>query len=153
MITEELKSEAWSSESNLPLVLLEIDHDDLDEPILVVNDKVNITSLGNEYTAYPFDVFLPDSNDSAPPKAKLKIDNVSRELTQIIRTISSPPSVVIKVIRRETPDIIEAEYLGMKLRHIPYDVLTIEGDLEFEDFTKEPYPALTFTPSIFRGIL
>lgn len=152
-ISEDLKQDAFSPESNLPLVLLEIDHDDLAAPILVVNDKVNVTSNGTEYVAYPFEIFLPESTDSGPPKARLRIDNVSREIIQAIRTITGPPDVTIKVIRREAPDVVEAEFTGMKLRRIPYDVLSIEGDLEFEDLTREPFPALTMNPSNYRGIL
>jgi len=41
----------------------------------------------------------------------------------------------------------------MKLRHIPYDAMTIEGELEFEDLVKEPFPAHTFNPSHYRGII
>lgn len=153
MITDELKQDAWSQESSLPLVLIQIDHEDLDQPIRVVNNRENVTSGGDEYIAYPFQIFLPDSREDAPPRAKLRIDNVSREIGQAIRLISTPPSVTIKVIRQETPNIIEAEFSGMKLRHIPFDALTIEGELEFEDLTREPYPAFKFNPSNYRGVL
>jgi len=152
-ISTELKQDAWSQESNLPLVLLEIDHDDLADPILLVNNKENVTSNGDEYIAYPFDIYLPDSKDDAPPTAKLKIDNVSREIVEAIRSISSPPTVTIKVIRQETLDVIEAEFSGMKLRNIPFDALTVEGNLEFEDLTREPFPAYTFSPANYPGVL
>jgi hypothetical protein len=152
-ISQNLKEDAWSQESNLPLVLLEIDHEDLAEPIRVVNNKTNITSNGDVYVGYPFDILLPDSAEDAPPRAKLKIDNVSREIAQTIRLISSPPSVTIKIIRQETPDIIEAEFPGMTLRVVPYDALTVEGTLEFEDLVREPYPAYTFNPANYPGIL
>lgn len=152
-ISDQLKQDAWSQESSLPLVLLEIDHDDLTTPIRIVNNKVNITSNGDEYIGYPFEIVLPDSSEDSPPKAKIKIDNVSREITQAIRSIASPPSVTIKVIRQETPDVVEAEFVGMRLRRVPYDALSVEGELEFEDLTKEPFPAYTFNPANYRGIL
>jgi hypothetical protein len=152
-ISINLKQDAWANESNLPLVLLEIDHDDLDNPIRLVCNKENITSNGVEYIGYPFEIILPDSKEDSPPRAKIRIDNVSREIGQAIRQISSPPSVTIKVIRQETPDVIEAEFAGMKLRRIPYDALTVEGELEFEDLTKEPYPAFTFSPANYAGVL
>lgn len=152
-ISETLKQEAWSQESQLPLVLLEISHDDLAASILVVNNKENITSDGDEYTGYPFEIFLPDSKDDAPPRAKLRIDNVSREIGQAIRTISSPASVTIRVIRAATPDTIEAEFVGMILTNVSYDALTVEGELEFEDLTREPFPAHTFNPANYPGVL
>jgi len=152
-ISTGLIRDAWSPESNLPLVLLEITHDDLVDPIYLVNNKTNITSNSNEYIGYPFDIILPDSKDDTPPTAKISIDNVSRELGQTIRSMTSPPSVTIKIIRQETPDVIEAEFSGMKIRTIPYDALTIEGHLEFEDLTREPFPSLTFSPSNYPGVL
>jgi len=152
-ISDTLKQEAFSQESNLPLVLLEISHADLAESIRVVNDKIDITSDGDLYTAYPFEIILPDSREDAPPRAQIRIDNVSREISQAIRSISTPPSVAIKIVRRETPDIIEMEFSGMKLVNVPYDVLSVSGYLEFEDLTREPYPAHNFNPSSYGGIL
>lgn len=152
-ISESLKQDAYSSESNLPLVLLVIDHADLADPIRVVNNKENITSDGEEYTAFPFEIVLPSSQDDAPPQAKLRIDNVSREIGEAIRTISGAPSVTIRVIRRETPDVIEAEFEGMVLRKVNYDALSVEGTLDFEDLTREPYPAFSFNPANYPGIL
>lgn len=155
-ISPELIADAWQAESNLPLVLLEISHTDpaqLAETIRVVNNKVNITSNGNEYVAFPFEITLPDSKDDAPPQAKLRIDNVSREIGQAIRLVRTPLDIKILIIRQETPDVIEMELEGMKLNQVSYDVFSVEGDLQFEDMTREPYPFLTFNPSYFRGIL
>lgn len=153
MISEDLKQEAWLPQSNLPLVLLEIDHADLANPILVVNNKENIISNGDEYTAYPFEIVLPDSSEESPPRAKLRIDNVSRDIGQTIREITSPPSVAIKVIRQDDFDTVEIEFTGMILRNVTYDALSVEGDLFFEDLSREPYPAYTFNPANYKGIL
>ena len=146
-ISNSLKQEAWAQQSQLPLILLEISHDDLVQPIRVVNNKESIVSNGDIYAGYPFEILLPDSSEDAPPTAKLRIDNVSREIGEAIRTITSPPSVTIRVIRGETPDVIEAEFAGMKLTRVPYDGLSVEGTLEFEDLSREPFPAYTFNPA------
>ena len=153
MVTDALKQDAWQDSSNLPLVLLEIDHSSLSEPIRVCNNKVNIMSNGEDYIGFPFEIILPDSKEDSPPTSKLRIDNVSREIGQAIRLISSPPSVTIKVVRQETPDVIEAEFTGMSMTNVSYDAFSVEADLQFEDLTKEPYPYLTFSPSLFRNIL
>src|SRR5690349_9324454 len=152
-ISEILKQEAWSQESNLPLVLLDIDHVDLPSPIRVVNNKETIISNGEEYTGFPFEIMLPSSQEDSPPQAKLRIDNVSREIGQAIRTIPTAPSVTIRIVRQETPDIVEAEFQGMILRSVTYDALSVEGVLDFEDLTREPFPALSFSPSHYPGIL
>jgi hypothetical protein len=153
-ISDALKQDAWQSESNLPLVLIEIDHDSIvDGTIRLVNNKVNIMSGGEEYIGFPFEIILPDSKADAPPTAKIRIDNVSREIGQAIRSISTPPLVTIKVVRQETPDVLEAELSGMYLTNVSYDAMSVEADLMFEDLTRETFPAYTFSPANYRGIL
>ena len=152
-ISEDLKRDAWQNESSLPLVLLTISHTSLSEDIRVVNNKVAITSNGLEYVAFPLDIKLPDSKEDSQPTSKLTISNVSREIGQAIRLISTPPQVTIKVVRQETPDVVEAEFVGMILSNVRYNMMTVTADLVFEDLTREEYPYLKFSPSIFKGIL
>ncbi len=152
-ISDELKQDAFSNESDLPLILLTISHPSLSEDICVVNNKLAITSNGQEYIAFPFDITLPDSKEDSQPSAKLTICNVSREIGQAIRSISTPPSVTITIVRQDTPDVIEAQFVGMRLNNVKYDMMTVTADLEFEDLTREEYPSLKFSPSIFKGIL
>ena len=152
-ISDALKAEAWSAESDLPLVLLTIEHEDIDPPVRVVNNKVDVTSQGEIFSAFPFEIDLPDSPEDAPPRSRLRIDNVSREIGQAIRLIASPASVTIQVVRQADPDTIEAEFLGYRLSNVRYDALTVEGDLTREDFTREPYPFLTYSPAEFPGLV
>lgn len=152
-ISDALKQDAFSNESNLPLVLLDIAHDSLDGTIRLVNNKVNIFSGGEEYIGFPFEIVLPDSKEGTPPTAKIRIDNISREIGQAIRLISTPPLVTISVVRQETPDVIEAQFSGMYLTNVSYDAMNVEADLMFEDLTRETYPAYTFSPANYRGIL
>jgi len=152
-ISDELKQDAFSNEGDLPLILLTISHPSLSENICVVNNKKAITSNDIEYLAFPFEITLPDSKEDSQPSAKLAISNVSREIGIAIRSISTPPSVTIAVIRQDTPDIVEAQFVGMRLNNVKYNVMTVTADLEFEDLTREEYPSLKFSPSIFKGIL
>lgn len=152
-ITDELKQEAWQNESDLPLILITISHASLSEDIRVVNNKAAVTSGGLEYIAFPFEIQLPDSKEDSQPSAKLTICNVSREIGTAIRLISTPPSVTLTIVRQDTPDIVEAQFVGMRLNNVKYDKMTVTGDLEFEDLTREEFPSLKFSPSIFKGIL
>ena len=152
-ISDALKQDAWSNESDLPLILLTISHTSLAQDIRVVNNKVAITSNGLEYLAFPCEIQLPDSKEDSQPSAKLSICNVSREIGLAIKAISTPPTLTITVVRQSTPDIIEAQFAGMRLNNVRYDMLAVTADLEFEDLTREEYPYLKFSPSIFKGIL
>ena len=152
-ISDTLKGEAWGAESDLPLVLLKIDHDDIDPPIRVVNNRVSITSNGQTFVPFPFQLILPDSREDSPGRSRLRIDNVSREIGQAIRLIATPASVTIEVVRQDDPDIIEFTLPAMRLINVQYNFLTVEGELEYEDLTREPYPAPTFSPAEYPGLV
>jgi len=152
-ISGDLKTDAWSPESNQPLVLLTIDHTDLANPIRVVANTEDITSNGNTFTAFPFEIRLPDSNEDAPPTARLRVDNVSREIGQTIRQITSAASVTIEVVRQEALDTVELSFPSMRLVDVRFDALSVQGDLEFEDLAREPFPARTFSPAEFPGLV
>jgi hypothetical protein len=134
------------------VILLTIDHVELLMPIRVCSDAVNVVSRGETYISFPFELSLPDDTDGGPPRASLTIDNVSREIAEAVRSVSSPPSVVIEVVRAAAPDVLEAVLPVFELRNVRYNVLTVQGDLQVEDLTAEPYPADSFTPANFRGL-
>jgi len=134
------------------LVLLTLNHADLGAPIRVTSDAVTTVSRGNSFVAFPFDLVLPDDQDGRSPHAKLVIDNVDRQIVQAVRNASSAPTVLIEIIRAASPDTVEAQFVDFRLRNVSYDAQRVEGILTIEDFTAEPFPAATFSPSLFPGI-
>lgn len=152
-ISTDLREEAWAPASDLPLVLLTLDHDDLASPIRVVNNTESVTSNGETFVAFPFEVSLPEDNEDTQPRARLRIDNVSREIAQAVRQITSAVEVTIQVVRQDDPDTVELEFPSLRLVNVRFDALAVEGDLEFEDLTRAPYPALTFSPASFPGLV
>lgn len=151
-VSDAFRADAWAAESDLHLVLLEINHDDLAAPILVVNNTEAIVSNGVTYNAFPFEISLPDSSEDSPPRATLRISNVGREIGEAIRSVASPPDVVIRVVRMEAPSVIEVEHEGLRLSGVTYNAQAVSGDLVREDFVREPYPALTYSPADFNGL-
>lgn len=138
--------------SDVFLVLLTIDHADMQSPIRVCNNTADITSRGDIYIAYPFQLTLPDDEDNRPPRARLTIDNVDRQIVQAVRSLTSSPMVTIEIIRAAAPDVVEAQFQDFRFTNISYDSHMVEGDLTVEDFTAEPYPAASFSPSLFPGL-
>jgi len=134
------------------IILLTLDHPDLAAPIRVSSDAVDTVSRGNSFVAFPFDLSLPDDTDGRPPRAKLRIDNVDRRIVRAIRSIPSPPSVLIEIVRGADPDAIEAAFPDFQMRDIGYDALVVEGALTLEELNGEPYPARIFSPADFPGL-
>lgn len=151
-ISDTATGQVFGSSGGGFLALLTIDHPSLSEPIRVCDNIVNITSNGNLFLAFPFLITLPSDKDQAPPAAQLTIDNTSRELAQIIRSIVSPPSVDISIVRLDDFDTIEVSLPSFNLVNVSWDALTMTGDLTIDDITNEPFPQRNFTPAEYPGI-
>jgi hypothetical protein len=134
------------------LILLTIDHDDLVAPIRVVNDNANITSRSNLYVAFPFDIILPADSAENLSRISLKIDNIDRQIVDAIRSITTPPTVTIEVILASSPDTLEAGPFDMTMEHAEYDANFVICQLAFEDVLNEPFPGGRFLPSGFEGL-
>lgn len=146
--TEELSAEncgtAW-------LVLLTISHEDLAEPIRITTDAVNTISNGETYFPYPIQIELPDDIEGRIPQAQLVVDNTTKEIIAVLRSLSSPASVTIQIVRSEDTDIVEREWSGLKWRNSTYDASAITGTLSIEDIAKEEFPYITFDGR-FKGL-
>ncbi len=152
-LSDDFVTEAYQQESSEAfLILLTIDHDDLANPIRVVNNTENITSNGNVFIGFPFGLELPSSHDDKAPRAQLIIDNTSSEIATAIRLIASSPTVLIELIIASAPDVIERTFSPFNLRNVKWDVNQMSGDLELEFLDSEPYPFGLFIPSYFPGL-
>jgi len=140
----EATGEAW-------LLLLTIVHTELAVPIRVVGNNENITSGGELFVAWDFEIVLPGEDPDNPDTARLSIGNIDPLIIRTLREISSPPSLTIQVVLASAPDTIEIEFAGLVLRNASYDAGTISGDLSFEEILTEPV-ATTLTPAMFPGM-
>lgn len=142
-----------SASGDALLLLVTISHPTLVAPIRVTSDAVATESQGSSFVAFPFQVELMAEGEDAVPRMVLRIDNVSREITQALRESGSEaPAVTVQVVLGSDPDTVEAEWPDFRLRSATYDALLVEGELSLEDFTVLPYPFVTFTPSRFPGL-
>lgn len=134
------------------LVLLTLDHPDLAQPIRVTSDAVDTVSNGETYIAFPFELRLPEDDDGLSPRARLRIDNIDRQIVEAVRSISGAATVDISIVRAADPDTVEASFPDFRLENVSYDALVVEGVLTLEDFAAEPYPAHVFSPAEFPGV-
>jgi len=116
-----------------------------------VNNNENVTSRGQEFVAFPFEIELPGEDSDQPPTARLRIDNVDRRVIAAIRDISAPPNVTIEVILASDPDFVEIAFDALVMRNVGYDAASITGELVFEQIVVEPV-ATNMTPAKFPGL-
>ena len=143
------------------IILLTIQHPDLSDDIRISNDPTQLLptaqvrgtiSNGDEYIFLPFDFAFPNQEPDTSPRAQLRIDNVSREISTIIDSITSSPTIQIDVVLSSTPDIIELQLKDFKLNRTETNIAMVIGDITVEHFDQEPYPAGRFNPSGFPGL-
>ena len=152
-ITSVFRQAAYAQETDqVFLVILEINHASLAEPIRVVNNYENITSNGNLYVGCPFDIELPGDFEDALPSVTLTVCNVDRQIVEAVRSVTGPPTISIAVVLASSPDSIEAGPFVMTLRTASYNSLIVSGTIMPEDVLNEAYPGEYFTPGNFPGL-
>lgn len=142
--------------------LLTFEHDDLDEPIRITDQPVQeipdtdgidgIISNGEEFIHIPFSITLPNQEKDTIPSSRVSVDNISDEITAVLATLSSPPTVKIAVTLCSNPDLIQYQVEGLRFTDASYNELTVDGEFSAEYFLDEPYGSVRFTPSRFPGI-
>lgn len=135
------------------IVLLEIEHALLPEPVRLVNDVEDIVSNGHNYMAMGFDVKWNNDAQGELPKVQLVMQNVGRSMMRWIDMSNGASYTTIraKVIRRSDPDTVE-ESLKLQVERITANLLTITFNLVIQNqlirrgikrvFTKEKAPGL-----------
>lgn len=134
------------------LVLIDLGHPLMAEPVRVSSDAVDTAAGGETYQHFPFRLTWPDDTDDAPPRAALSIDAVDRSIIQHVRQISgSPIQVTMRVVLASSPDVIEAGPCTFDMRDVEYTAFEVTGQLEYSDVANEAYPLPRFDPTNTPG--
>jgi len=133
------------------LILLTISSDDLSYDLRFVNNYENIDSGGETFQAFPFQIALPHDEERRLPSVKIIIDNVSREIIDEIRILTTPPTVQMDIILASDPDTIEDGPYILTLREVSWNRLSISGRLQGDDILNQKYGE-QFTPQNAPGL-
>ncbi len=152
-------------ESNeYPILLVRLSGGGLSEDILVSSDPTErvletdeevyygTVSNGEEYFFIPFQLTLPDEDDTGTAQMSITFDNVGRDLVPAIRNATSPPSVKVDIVMSCSTSTIEASFPDFIISSVEFDELTISGTLTLDLFNDEPFPGGSMTPSNFPGL-
>ena len=134
------------------ICLLTIKHESLSEDLRFCNNGVSVIRNKKEYLPLPFTLTLPDDSEESPPTACIVMDNVSRELVASLHGITKAPTVDIALVSSRDWDVVEAHWDNFEMRQITDDAFTMKADLFLESLDREPWPAGTYTPAMFRGM-
>lgn len=134
---------------------LTFDHPTMTAPVRVVNNTVDITHNGELYTGLPFEPVLPDDIEDRVPSLEIRIDNVDRQLVEILRTVVTDlPSVLLEIIRVQggvTTTEIGPLALSLISSDINVDVVTLTVGHAI-DILNEPATSEIFNPGTAPGL-
>jgi hypothetical protein len=136
------------------LVLLEIDHDDLTTPIRIVNNNQNITYETNTYYASNFEFGPPTQEAGEISSATLSFSNIDRTLITSLRSISTPPEITVNIVfSGDTTVVKEAGPWVFYLQDISYNVNTITGTLAYRFSPKKKASTIIMNYNEFPSMI
>lgn len=153
-IYDQETSEVW-------VVLLEITHPDLAETVYLSSDPTTTLadgnygteSNGNDYVFLPFRFFLQPQTENLLARAKIRIDNVSRDLIRsVLDAQNEPPEVDVKVVLASAPDTIEFQISNLLMDNVRASATELEADLFPKILQGEQFPFETFSVADFPGL-
>jgi Domain of unknown function (DUF1833) len=153
----------FSQESGeVPIFLLTITHPSLTSPIYLSTDPTTryqdlppayrTVSRTINFLYAGIDIAIPDEQDKTPPASKLTIQNVTRDLIPLARSVNTPPSVKIEAVLASAPDSVEMTWPALDMSNLTYDANQLVFDLTMDALVTEPFPSGTFGPAYFPAL-
>ncbi len=133
------------------LSLLTITEAQLPDPIRVVNNHETITSRGDDFLPFWFDLDLPSDQGEAISSVRLRIDNVDRQIVEAVRLASGRPVALLEVVLDSDPDQVEASF-SMTLHNASYDAQTVTAELKVDDVGSLRCPNHIVTPQNYPDL-
>ena len=94
-----------------------------------VNNLEDVTSRGDVYTAFPFDLVLPPDTGDRPQNLQLSVANVGQELIKVLRGQLAPPQVKLELITTSAPNTVQKALDFFTVRNASYDAMAINFTL------------------------
>lgn len=111
-----------------------------------------VTSNGFDYTFLPMQISLPNEDEAQAPRCSIVLNDVTRYVTPIIRTITAPPRIKLELVLAKTPDTVEVSFSEFYINSFNYTSDSVTADLAMIDYEREPFPVHSFTPRYFPGM-
>lgn len=147
-----LLAQLFAQESNDPfLMLITLSHPTFSD-IRLVNNTEDIVSNGLTYTSFPVTIRLPVDDGETTRELNIDFDNVSLELIDEIRTVTTPINLKIEMILASNPDLVEITLEDLKLRSLTYNKQRISAKIIMDNFLNVELNAEVYGPKNFPGI-
>lgn len=151
----------------LEIVLIHITHPLIDEPVRLSSDPTTRISLeplsygtpstwltedGSPFLFIMMGAQLPDEDDDAPAAGSLVLEILDSDIATILTSTTVQAIVSMAVVLASSPDLVEAEFLDMRMVSADIDAGQIVMSFTKEPITAESYPAARMTKERFPGM-
>lgn len=97
-------------------------------------------------------ITLPPDDGESNRNTQITFDNVSLELIEELRSVTTPMDVTIEAVLGTDPDTVELEFGEIKMSDIRYDQQTIRASLILDDFLSTELTGEKYTPQNYPGL-
>jgi hypothetical protein len=122
------------------------------DSLRVCNNSVDVVSRGQTFTAFPFQIVLPNDDSEKLPTVSLKIANVSGEIMDFIRGLPEAPNLLLEIVTDVDFDVVEKSVGFLTMNVIGYNALDITGSLTVENILSRRFPAGDYSPVEFPAL-
>lgn len=152
-LSSQLLTQLFLQESNDPfLALVTLEHPDFVSPIRLVNNSNDIVSRGNTFRAFPMTIGFPVDDGESFKSFTLEFDNVSLELIDEVRSITTQMSVKIEMILASIPNDVQLSHEELKVSNVSYNKTKIIASIVLDNFLGAEITSEKYNPSNFPGI-
>lgn len=134
------------------LACLTISGDGL-ETFRIVTDNVPLERAIGTFQPYPFEADLPEDVERSPGQVEIRICNVDREVTQLLKEYTGIPQARLEVVLASQPDTVEMGPFDFSVISAEADEMTISLRVgHHEDMLNQRVPAQTYNPTNSPGL-
>lgn len=152
-LSNELLAQLFKQESDDPfLTLITLTHPEWTTPVRLVNNTRNITSRGEVYLAFPMRIRMPVDDGETARDFTIDFDNVSLELIEQIRTVTTKIGVTMEMILASIPDAVQIAFTDFAINTISYNASRITAKVVLDSFLNVEMTSERYNPSNFPGI-
>lgn len=152
-LSPELLAQLYYQDSeDVFLTLLTLSHPSFVADVRMVNNSVDIISRGNTFIAFPFKIRLPVDDGESAREVSIEFDNVSLEILDELRTVTTAIDVKIEMILASIPNDVQISIEELKIQNVSYNKHTVSARLFMDSFLTTELNAELYSPTLYPGI-
>ena len=123
------------------------------ETFRIVNNTEPLTKSDGVYQPYPFEPQFPDDSDERGGGVSIRIDNVERDVTRLLRDTTGIPTAVLELVTASEPDRPILGPCNFSVLSAESDIMQVTLNLGHEeDFLNQQVPAQKYIPANSQGL-